>query len=372
MSRDTVACTASMPAARSASATSAWVESGCCWTSRRIAPWRSNFVRHPDHLGEQVDGECGLVGRDGQRRREAQRALAGGADTSPCSSARSTTGPAGRSSSTASSSPRPRTSPNCASAVRRNAEVARTCASRSSSIVVDDGAGGGAGDGVAAERRGVVARHEAGGRVVGDEQRADRQAVREPLRERDGVRARRRDAARRRMRRCARRRSAPRRGSAARRARRRARAPRRAPRRGSGCTPPSPCTGSSRIAAVCGPTCSASVSGVANTAPGTSGSNGARFAGWPVTESAPIVRPWNEPSSATTPLRPVALRAHLSAASTASAPELQKNACAPPKTSESRARAPPSARSSRGSRRARAGRAAPARPRAAPGGGGRG
>ena len=48
------------------------------------------------------------------------------------------------------------------------------------------------------------------------------------------------------------------------------------------------------------PTCSASVSGVAKRAPGTSGSNAARFAGWPVTESAPSVRPWNEPSSATT------------------------------------------------------------------------
>ncbi len=47
------------------------------------------------------------------------------------------------------------------------------------------------------------------------------------------------------------------------------------------------------------------------------------------------MRPWNEPSSATTSLRPVALRAHLSAASIDSAPELQKNACAPPKASES-------------------------------------
>ena len=55
--------------------------------------------------------------------------------TSPCSSAASTTGPAGRSSSTASSRPRPRTSPNCASASVRNADVERTCASSASSIV---------------------------------------------------------------------------------------------------------------------------------------------------------------------------------------------------------------------------------------------
>ena len=88
---------------------------------------------------------------------------------------------------------------------------------------------------------------------------------------------------------------------------------------GSGCTPPSPCTGSSRIAAVSAPTCSSP-----NFAPGTSGSNAARFAGWPVTESAPSVRPWNEPSSATISVLPVALRAHLIAASFASAPELQK------------------------------------------------
>ena len=55
-----------------------------------------------------------------------------------------------------------------------------------------------------------------------------------------------------------------------------------------------------------------------------------------MTDSAPSVRPWNEPSRATIPGRPVALRAHLSAASTASAPELQKNADAPPKRAESR------------------------------------
>ena len=69
--------------------------------------------------------------------------------------------------------------------------------------------------------------------------------------------------------------------------------------------------------------------------PGRSGSNGARLAGCPVAESAPEVRPWKPPSRATTPAFPVALRAYFSAASTASAPELQKNACAPPKRAES-------------------------------------
>ena len=76
--------------------------------------------------------------------------------------------------------------------------------------------------------------------------------------------------------------------------------------------------------------------GSAKRTPGTSGSNGARFGGWPVAASAPKVRPWNEPSSATTPGFPVALRAYLSAASIASAPELQKNAWAPPKRADRR------------------------------------
>ena len=79
---------------------------------------------------------------------------------------------------------------------------------------------------------------------------------------------------------------------------------------------------------------SASFSWAKRTA-GASGSNAARLAGWPVAASAPCVRPWNEPSSATTTGFPVALRAHFSAASIASAPELQKNERAPPKRSES-------------------------------------
>jgi hypothetical protein len=55
-----------------------------------------------------------------------------------------------------------------------------------------------------------------------------------------------------------------------------------------------------------------------------------------VTASAPCVRPWNEPSSATTTGFPVAFRAHFSAASIASVPELQKNERAPPKRAERR------------------------------------
>ena len=62
----------------------------------------------------------------------------------------------------------------------------------------------------------------------------------------------------------------------------------------------------------------------------------ARFDGWPVAASAPWVRPWNEPSRATTTGFPVAFRAHFSDASIASVPELQKNARARPLISANR------------------------------------
>ena len=77
--------------------------------------------------------------------------------------------------------------------------------------------------------------------------------------------------------------------------------------------------------------------GRANEIPGTSGPKPSHFDGCPVAESAPSVRPWNPPSSATIRVRPVALRAILSAASLASAPELQKKARPPGKRSESSA-----------------------------------
>ena len=110
--------------------------------------------------------------------------------------------------------------------------------------------------------------------------------------------------------------------------------------RSSGTTPPSPRIGSRRIRPTSSSTAATSAStsfGGTKLTPGTSGANGSRFAGCPVTDSAPNVRPWNPPSSATTPGLPVALRAYLTAASIASAPELQKKACAPPKRSESAA-----------------------------------
>ena len=57
------------------------------------------------------------------------------------------------------------------------------------------------------------------------------------------------------------------------------------------------------------------------------GRNGARLLSWPVSESAPMVRPWNAPVVATIRVFPV-FRESLSAASFASAPELQKKTLA--------------------------------------------
>ena len=64
-----------------------------------------------------------------------------------------------------------------------------------------------------------------------------------------------------------------------------------------------------------------------NRTPGTSGSKGARYFSFQVSERAPIVRPWNAPSNAISSVRPEALpmrRANLMAASTLSVPEFVK------------------------------------------------
>ena len=251
----------------------------------------------------------------------------------PCSSAASRPGAAGRPSSTASSRPAPRTSSNAAS---KRAPISRTWSSRSSSIASTTAQAAAQRDRVAAEGRGVVAGHEAARRVVGDEQRADRQAVREPLRERERVGPDAARAARRRSRRCGRRRSAPRRRRASRRTRRRARAPARAsPSRAAARRPrPAPARGRSRPCR--GPTASASVSGVAKRDARDERLERRalrRLAGdRERAHRAPVERALERDELR---LRPVALRAHLIAASTASVPELQKKACAPPKRSDS-------------------------------------
>ena len=59
-----------------------------------------------------------------------------------------------------------------------------------------------------------------------------------------------------------------------------------------------------------------------NTTGSTSGLKGSRYFFSQVTESEPKLRPWNERMAATNFFRPVAARANLRAASTASVPEL--------------------------------------------------
>ena len=261
MSRETVACTASMPSARSASATSACVESGCCWTSRRIVALPLELRRHastsPSRSSASVASSVVSVS-GGVSRSVCSPALP---ITRPCSSAASTTGRGGpveldgeqQAERRAPRRTRRGRAQSCA-------DSSRTCASSSSSIVSTTAQAAAHATGLPPNVEAWSPGLEAGRRVVGDEQRADRQAVREPLRERDRVGPHAELLPREEGAACGRRRSAPRRGSAARRARRRARAPAASTSGASGWTPPSPCTGSSRIAAVCGPTCSASVS----------------------------------------------------------------------------------------------------------------
>ncbi len=96
--------------------------------------------------------------------------------------------------------------------------------------------------------------------------------------------------------------------------------------------PDSPWIGSSSTAAVSPSTASAIAapsSRATTEKPGTSGANGACLASCGVADSAPIVRPW-KPPSITTKLPPARWRrASLSAHSTASVPELQRNALPP-------------------------------------------
>ena len=107
---------------------------------------------------------------------------------------------------------------------------------------------------------------------------------------------------------------------------------------GSGQMPPSPCTGSIRTAAVRSFTAAVIASAVGSTAmnPGTSGANGACLASCGVALSAPMVRPWNARCATTMSPPRLALRASLSAASTASAPEFVKNTRPPSELSARR------------------------------------
>ena len=107
---------------------------------------------------------------------------------------------------------------------------------------------------------------------------------------------------------------------------------------GAGITPDSPWTGSMTTAATVSSTADsrapASPKGTNVTSPG-SGSKGFRYFSVCVTASAPMVRPWKDPSIATRRVRPVR-RLTLNAASLASAPELARKTLPPPAASERR------------------------------------
>ena len=162
------------PRPRSASASSAWVESCRSSTSLRIAPCRSNFfiparnrlsgelmVSLPTLPRRRRGPQVGLRLGDRQRRREPERRSPAVPTSRLCSSAAWATS-GGRPTSTASSRPAPRVS-------GKQPRAALHCADVGEQVVVDrldDGAGGGAGDGVAAEGRGVVAGTNPGGLVA--------------------------------------------------------------------------------------------------------------------------------------------------------------------------------------------------------------
>src|SRR4051794_8800546 len=106
---------------------------------------------------------------------------------------------------------------------------------------------------------------------------------------------------------------------------------------GTTCTPLSPRMGSTITAAVFSSTASGSASIGTARNPGTSGANGACLLSWGVALSAPYVRPWKPPWTETISPPGRRLRASFSAASLASAPELEKKTPPPSERSTSRA-----------------------------------
>ena len=218
----------------------------------RIAPWRSSFVVIPSPesgLTQEVDRQVGLVLGDRQRRRDPQRGLAGGADEQVVLERRERDRPGRPVELDREQEPG---AARLGERAAKRAPISRTCASRSSSIASTTAQ-------AAAHDTGLPPKVEAwspGTKPVGAASETSSAPIGRPFASPfASVTASGRTpcAARRRTRRSGRRRSAPRRRRASRRARR------RAPRASasvsvvSGRTPPSPWTGSRKIAAVSGP-----------------------------------------------------------------------------------------------------------------------
>ena len=339
MSRETVVWTTSNPSSRSAAATSACVDSAwsrtssriACCASRRLGPRHQVVARAPLTM---PSASSTSAWRDDERRRQPQHVRAGREHEQPLLCGRRRPRRRGTVETRAEQETPPAHLDHAGHARQAGVQLGAARPHVGEELLVDrlhDRAGRGAGDRVAAERRAVVPRHQASSCAFRHDERPDRQAVPETLRERDEIgldtellvgeerpgathaglhlvdAEQRPDLAcdlrrRPRERRLERddaafaehrlERARPRRR---RRARPRARAPR--------------CRSAART-----------------TTPGTSGPNPPT---WPADRSPTAhrsVRPWKPPSSATMRGLPVALRAYLSAASLASAPELQKNA----------------------------------------------
>src|SRR5712691_2272149 len=244
MSRETVVCTASKPRSRSASATSSWVVSRCSWTIRRIVPWRSNLLlmceppgvvatllgrEHQamegrrtracwwhgrvrgrtsaprdrgreawrtapggsQNLLEDAERVLELLVRDRQRGSQAQDALARGADDDAAVEAVRDHVPRDVIDLDAEQQTGAANLDDARQPFESGGEVLTLANDVLEQLLRDrreNGARGGGNDGIAAECRTVVAGLESTGGFRGNEQRADRQSVREPLRERDGIR----------------------------------------------------------------------------------------------------------------------------------------------------------------------------------------
>ena len=195
----------------------------------------------------------------------------------------------------------------------------------------------------AGERRAVVARLEDVGEPLAGHERADRQAAAERLRGRERVGHDARLLVRPQRAGAPHAASGSRRRRARRRRGRRPRARRAAAPRESACTPVSPWIGSSSTAAVPSSTAASSAAGsrrdddeararAARTAPAWTP------AAW--RDSAPYVRPWKAPCTTTISPPGFALRTSFSAASFASAPELQKKTLPPSEDSRQPLREP--------------------------------
>ena len=293
---------------------------------------------HADSTSSRISSPCRARRRRTSAVASAAGRLAGGADEQPRRRAAAATTCAGAGGRARRASSSPRRAPRTPGSARGRASVApcaRTSASSSSSSVSQTATAAAHATGLPPNVLAWSPGHEAP-RPCRRRAGADRQPVRQALRERHARRGARRAAPTRRTCPCGRRPSAPRRGRAARRARRRARG-RLASELGasSGMNAALAQHRLEQDAAGLGPTAASSDATSFGCAKRDAGEQrlerGALRGLAGDRERAAACGRGTSPRARRRRACPVALRAYLSAASIASAPELQKNACAPPK-----------------------------------------